>query len=72
MYAEHTKGRHIESKFPLLAVEADCIISKDADITAVFEVELPELFTVTAAEYEAIHAVMGKGNQGIAQLYGGT
>ncbi len=65
------KAATLESKFPLLAVEADCIISKDADITAVFEVELPELFTVTAAEYEAIHAV-GKGNQGIAQLYGGT
>ena len=47
------KAATLESKFPLLAVEADCIISKDADITAVFEVELPELFTVTAAEYEA-------------------
>ena len=50
----------MESKFPLLAVEADCIISKDADITAVFEVDLPELFTVTAAEYEAIHAAWAK------------
>ncbi|KGN71031.1 conjugal transfer protein TraG [Porphyromonas gulae] len=46
----------IESKFPLLAVEHDCIISKDADITVAFQVELPELFTVTRAEYEAIHA----------------
>ena len=31
------KAATLESKFPLLAVEADCIISKDADITAVFE-----------------------------------
>ena len=54
------KAATLESKFPLLAVEADCIISKDADITAVFEVELPELFTVTAAEYEAIHAAWAK------------
>ena len=54
------KAVTLESKFPLLAVEADCIISKDADITAVFEVELPELFTVTAAEYEAIHAAWAK------------
>lgn len=46
----------IESKFPLLAVEHDCIISKDADITVAFQVELPELFTVTRAEYQAIHA----------------
>ena len=45
----------LENKFPLLAVEHGCIISKDADITVAFEVELPELYTVTGAEYEAIH-----------------
>ena len=45
----------LENKFPLLAVEHGCIISKDADITVAFEVELPELYTVTSAEYEAIH-----------------
>ncbi|NDV64678.1 TraG family conjugative transposon ATPase [Bacteroides sp. 224] len=50
------KAATVESKFPLLAVEHDCIISKDADITIAFRVELPELFTVTSAEYEAIHA----------------
>ena len=50
------KAATIESKFPLLAVEHDCIISKDADITVAFKVELPELFTVTGAEYEAIHS----------------
>ena len=48
------KAATLESKFPLLAVEADCIISKDADITAVFEVELPELFTVRAATTSAL------------------
>lgn len=50
----------LESKFPLLAVENGCIISKDADITVAFEVELPELYTVTRAEYEAIHAAWCK------------
>lgn len=50
------KASTLESKFPLLAVEHDSIISKDADITVAFQVELPELFTVTRAEYEAIHA----------------
>ena len=45
----------LENKFPLMAVEQGCIISKDADITVAFEVELPELYTVTGAEYEAIH-----------------
>ena len=37
----------LENKFPLWAVEHGCIISKDADITVGFEVELPELYTVT-------------------------
>lgn len=46
----------LESKFPLLSVEDGCIISKNADVTVAFKVELPELFTVTAAEYETIHA----------------
>lgn len=49
------KTTTLERKFPLLAVENDCIISKEADVTVAFRVELPELFTVTAAEYDAIH-----------------
>ena len=31
-------------------------MSKDADLTVAFEVELPELYTVTADEYEAMHS----------------
>jgi len=54
------KTATIESKFPLLSVEHGCIISKDADITAAFRVDLPELFTVTSAEYEAIHSAWSK------------
>ena len=49
-----SKMTTLENRFPLLAVEHGCIISKDADITVAFEVELPELYTVTGAEYEAI------------------
>src|SRR5690606_12659599 len=44
----------------LLAVENNCILSKDADITACFRVQLPELFTVASAEYEAIHSAWHK------------
>lgn len=54
------KAATLESKFPLLSVEHDCIISKDADITVAFRVQLPELFTVTNAEYEAIHSAWAK------------
>lgn len=54
------KATTLENKFPLLAVENDCIISKDADVTVAFRVELPELFTVTSPEYEAIHSAWHK------------
>ncbi|SNR14434.1 TraG family conjugative transposon ATPase [Tenacibaculum jejuense] len=47
-------------KFPIWAVEHNCILSKDADITIAFKVTLPELFTITAKEYEAIHAAWHK------------
>ena len=50
------KAETLERKFPLLSVENGCIVSKDADLTVAFEVELPELYTVTAAEYEDIHS----------------
>lgn len=50
------KASTIESKFPLLAVEHGCIVSKDADITVAFRVTLPEVFSVSSADYEAMHA----------------
>ena len=50
------KAETLERRFPLLSVENGCIVSKDADLTVAFEVELPELYTVTADEYEAIHS----------------
>ena len=49
------KTSTLESKFPLLRVENHCIISKFADITAAYRVTLPELFTLTGEEYEALH-----------------
>lgn len=54
------KATTLESKFPLLAVENHCIISKEADITTCFKVYLPELFTVAKEEYEAIHSAWHK------------
>lgn len=54
------KATTLESKFPLWGVEMGCIISKDADITLAFQVELPELFTVTSPEYEAMHSAWAK------------
>lgn len=49
------KTSTLESKFPILRVENNCIISKFADITAAYRISLPELFTLTGEEYEALH-----------------
>lgn len=54
------KSSTLENKFPLFSVEKDCIISKNADVTVSFRLELPELFTVTTAEYRMIHAAWVK------------
>ena len=50
----------LESKFPVMAVEHGCIVSKDADITVAFRVTLPEVFSVSSTEYEAMHATSAK------------
>ena len=50
----------LENKFPILSVEHGCIISKDADITVGFKVELPEVYSVTTEEYTAIHSAWVK------------
>ena len=49
------KASTLESKFPLLAVEDGCILSKDADVTVGFKVRLSEVFTLTSDDYEAMH-----------------
>jgi len=48
---ETTLNKH----FPILAVEHDCILSKQGDITIVFQAELPEIFTLSDQEYEVFH-----------------
>lgn len=55
-YEKHFEKNTLEDKFPIMAVEHGCIVSKEADVTVAFRVELPELFSVTTKEYEAIHA----------------
>ncbi|MDR3008591.1 MAG: TraG family conjugative transposon ATPase [Sphingobacterium sp.] len=41
--------------FPILDIEHDCILSKQGDITIVYQVSLPEIFTLSNHEYEAFH-----------------
>jgi conjugation system TraG family ATPase len=47
--------KQIKDILPIFGVEHDCILSKQGDVTVVYEVELPELFTLSDQEYEALH-----------------
>jgi len=40
---------------PIMDVEHDCILSKQGDISIVFKAELPEIFTQSVENYEALH-----------------
>ncbi len=50
----------LESKFPILAIENDCLLSKEADISVGFEVQLPELFTISSEDYQNLHSLWYK------------
>lgn len=47
--------KKLGSLLPVAGVEEDCILSHQGDVTIVFEVTLPELFTMSDQEYEALH-----------------
>ncbi|MEP7145189.1 MAG: TraG family conjugative transposon ATPase, partial [Ferruginibacter sp.] len=47
--------RKMENILPIKGVEQDCILSKMGDVTVVYEVTLPEIFTLSDQEYEAFH-----------------
>jgi conjugation system TraG family ATPase len=47
--------KRMEEQLPVIAVEHDCILSKQGDVTIVFKAELPEIFTLSDQEYEAFH-----------------
>lgn len=41
--------------WPLFTIDQDCIISKNADITLVYKLELPALFSLSDKEYQNFH-----------------
>lgn len=40
---------------PIMAVEQDCILSRQGDVTVAYKVDLPEIFTLSNEEYENLH-----------------
>ncbi len=51
----------LESKQPIYKVESNCLISKNADVTVAYRLELPEIFTLSAGNYESLHSAFSKG-----------
>jgi conjugation system TraG family ATPase len=45
----------IERLFPIYKVEQDALLSFQGDVTVGFQAELPEVFTLSEADYEAFH-----------------
>jgi conjugation system TraG family ATPase len=49
------KHKTLEAVLPIYKVEQDCILSRQGDITLAYEVTLPELFTLSTDDFEALH-----------------
>ena len=49
------KASSLVSKRRLPAVEDGCTPSAEAEVTVGFKVRLPEVFTLTSDDYEAMH-----------------
>jgi hypothetical protein len=45
----------LEKLLPIWKTEQDCILSKNGDVTVVLKVTLPEIFSLSNEDYEALH-----------------
>jgi conjugation system TraG family ATPase len=50
--------KKLSDLLPILAIEHDCLLSRQGDITVGYEVSLPEIFTLSDSEYETFHQVL--------------
>ncbi|WP_114782333.1 TraG family conjugative transposon ATPase [Botryobacter ruber] len=50
----------LENLLPVYKVEHGCILSRQGDITLAYEAMLPEIFTLSDTEYEALHQALIK------------
>ncbi|MET0570455.1 MAG: TraG family conjugative transposon ATPase [Pedobacter agri] len=48
-------GVKMEGIFPIFKVEKDCLLSMNGDVTVGFKLTLPEIFTLSMSDYEAMH-----------------
>ncbi len=52
--------RMLDKILPIYGIQHDAILSKNGDVTIAYKVTLPELFTLSDHEYEAIHQALVK------------
>lgn len=52
--------RNLKDILPIFSIEHDAILSKQGDVTVVYEAILPEIFTLSNQEYEAFHQALIK------------
>lgn len=49
------KARDLDERLPLLGVEDDCLVSWQGDLTVGYILTLPEIYTLSESEYNALH-----------------
>jgi conjugation system TraG family ATPase len=49
------KTKELKDILPIYKIEHHCLLSRQGDITLAFEVKLPEIFTLSAADFESLH-----------------
>ncbi len=54
------RKKKLEDVLPIYKIENDYLLSRQGDITLAFELLLPEIFTLSTNDYEALHAVWVK------------
>jgi conjugation system TraG family ATPase len=54
------KTKNLDKLFPILGIDdhTDIIVSKNADLTAAFALQTPEIFAVSDGEYDTLHDVL--------------
>jgi len=50
----------LHKAFPIYKIEKDCLLSKQGDITVAYQAFLPEIFTLSNADYEGFHQTLIK------------
>jgi conjugation system TraG family ATPase len=50
--------KELSAIWPIMGVEQDCILSRQGDVTIAYEVTLPEIFSLSDQEYEALHQTL--------------